>query len=167
MNNVNFTQLVCQNVSEDGSDITGIFDVLVCQKGTTPFTIHIFCSQLGQPNKNSSFSLDKYYYRIVLRHLGHSKETTIHYRIDSGFLWDSLDKQKNGHSTRLSAFYPGSCGRLVLNYSFDFQDEGNYEIDLYTKKTDDSTDLKHFDDLPIRDLDISAVSPFRAVISRE
>lgn len=81
MNSANFNQLLCKNVSSNGENITGIFDTLVCEKGTNSFYMYVLATQILN---DFSSDYDKYYYRIVLRQFGNSRENMKNYRVDSG-----------------------------------------------------------------------------------
>lgn len=79
MNSANFNQLLCKSISENGENITGIYDTLVCEKGANSFYICVFSTQVLN---DVSSDYDKYYYRIVLRQLGNLRERIKNYRVD-------------------------------------------------------------------------------------
>ena len=58
MNSANFNQLLCKNVSSNGENITGIFDTLVCEKGTNSFYMYVLATQILN---DFSSDYDKYY----------------------------------------------------------------------------------------------------------
>ena len=109
MNSANFNQLLCKNVSSNGENITGIFDTLVCEKGTNSFYMYVLATQILN---DFSSDYDKYYYRIVLRQFGNSRENMKNYRVDSGIFWedeyDSNDSSAETIQSKHKTTRPGS-----------------------------------------------------------
>lgn len=163
MNSTNFNQLLCKNISENGEDISGIFDTLVCERGKNRFFICVFFNQIIEPQER----FEEFYYRIVLRYLGKSRADTKHYRIDSGILWNDIHEDENTidqdrlihhHTTR-----PGYFGRLSIDYGFDFDVQGDYEVDLYVKKMSDDDTQELCDQIPVKNLNLVSISPFQVI----
>ncbi len=163
MNFANFNQFLCKNVSENGEDISGIFDTLVCERGRNHFFICVFFTQIIEPKKD----FEQFYYRVVLRYLGKTRTDSKHYRVDSGILWNDFDAPNDElekgqlmhhHTTR-----PGYSGRLSIDYGFNFEMEGNYEVDLYVKKLSDEDTQDSCDQIPVKNLDLMAISPFQVI----
>ncbi len=160
MNSVNFSQLLCSNISESGTDIGGIFDTLICEPGENCFVICIFYSQtlsLEDP-------LIKYYYRIVLRYLGNNGSGQKHCRVDSGVFWDDENMSLQGAVNTKEAHYQatkrGNSGKLAIRFCTSFEREGNYEVDLYVKKMEESDSFESIDNLSVKQLNFVTLSPF-------
>lgn len=162
MANANFFQILCKNISSSGEDMTGIFDTLICEDKKVRFSICICYSQIA--TKEDTF--DKYYYRLVLRYLGQTKSESKHYRVDSGFFWDetSSDDEITEHKAiNLKSSVPGFSGRLTINYGFEAEAQGNYELDLYVKKVKNSEDVSLCEQSSVKDLDLVSVCPFQLI----
>lgn len=163
MHSVNFNQLLCTGISEDGTDISGIFDTLICEPGKNRFTIIVFFSQCF----SSDDSEKKYYYRMILRYLAKKPSERKHLRIDSGVCWgtESLSQRKpiKAKESHLESTIAGSGGTLVINFSFELDAPGNYEVDLYAKEMTDSDSFEELDKASVKSLDFVTVSPFQVI----
>ena len=163
MSIVNFNQILCKNLSDNGEDMTGIFDTLICERGKTRFFICVYFSQLTDESKD----FDKYYYRIVLRFLGKNRTESKHYRVDNGFFWSQADMNNEIGDSRVAG-HPstrhGSSGRLSIGYSFDVEMQGNYEVDLYVKKCSEDSDSDSCEEKNVNDLDLVSIYPFQIII---
>lgn len=166
MNTVNFNQFLCRNVSDNGENINGVFDTLVCEKGTN--TIHI-CVFLTQILKESNSDYDKYYYRIVLRQFGNSQEDMKSYRVDSGIFWNEehsdLDSDVKTVETKHKTTRAGSSGKLFIEYEHKFEVQGNHEVDLYVKRMEDTQTKEDCESLKVKELDLVSISPFQVIFS--
>lgn len=164
MNSANFNQVLCRDVSDNGENITGIFDTLVCKKGTNP--IHI-CVLLTQILNDSSSNYDKYYYRIILRQLGNSREDMKNYRVDSGIFWDDEYKEVSSaaemNRSKCKTTRPGSSGKLVIEYEHEFEVQGSYEVDLYVKKLEGTETQEDCEKLRVKDLELVSICPFNVI----
>lgn len=162
MNSVNFNQLLCKSISENGEDISGIFDTLVCDRGRNHFTICVFFTQILAPEA----TYQKYYYRIVLRQLGKSRAEMKSYRIDNGVFWDDeedINQMDHADFTHHKTTRPGFSGKLCIDYGFDFDVPGNYEVDLYVKKMEASDTHDSFQKLSVKDLELVSLCPFQVI----
>lgn len=166
MNAINFNQLLCKNISENGEDITGIFDTLLCERGTN--SIHI-CVIYTQILNNPESVYEKYYYRMILRRLASIRDESKNYRIDSGEFWEDMhgkagidveNSQANHRTTR-----PGYTGKLFIEYEFDIETQGNYEVDLYVKKMKETESYEDCEKLTVRELDLVSICPFQVFFS--
>lgn len=172
MNTVNFNQIICKNISENGEDISGVFDTLVCERGKNRFFIYVLFTQIIEP---STGSFDKYYYRIILRYLGKNRSEMKHYRVDSGIFWDDIDNITDGitddivssQSTRYSTTRPGYSGRLSIDYFFNVDVQGNYEMDLYVKALENTDTLDTCEQLSVKDLKLVSISPFQIIFQNK
>lgn len=164
MNSVNFNQFLCREVSSNGENITGIFDTLVCEKGTN--YIHI-CVLLTQILNESSSNYDRYYYRIILRQFGTSREDMKSYRVDSGIFWEdehngvcsSNEINRSKHKTSHS----GSSAKLVIEYEHEFEVRGNHEVDLYVKRMEETETQEDCEILNVKDLELVSICPFNVI----
>lgn len=164
MPNANFCQILCRNISNNGEDMTGVFDTLICESKKVRFSIVVLYSQIA----NQEGKLDKYYYRLVLRYLGNTKGESKHYRVDSGIFWDDAPNDDAILATptiTLKSLVPGYSGRLNISYGFDAEMQGNYELDLYVKETSGKDGLSECEDLSVKDLDLVSVYPFQLIFS--
>ena len=166
MNTVNFNQFLCKNVSDKGENINGIFDTLVCEKGINTIYICVFLTQIL---KESNSGYDKYYYRIVLRQFGNTREDIKNYRVDSGIFWNEghshlgndVETVETNHKTTRA----GSSGKLFIEYEHKFEISGNHEVDLYVKKMEDTETKEDCEELKVKELDLVSVSPFQVIFS--
>ena len=162
MNTVNFTQFLCKHASENGEDIQGIFDTLVCEKGKNIFTLCVYYSQIFED------SSDEYYYRIILRYLGKNRAESKHFRIDSGILFHELTSDSKDDTCEQINQYqttrPGCSGRLSIAYGFDVEVQGNYEVDLYVKRIQDGENYNTCEQLNVKELDLVSIAPFRVIL---
>ncbi len=164
MNAANFNQFLCRDVSDGGENITGIFDTLVCEKGTN--SIHI-CVLLTQILNDPSSNYDRYYYRIVLRQFGNSREDMKSYRVDSGIFWEDKhndvspadEMNRSKHKTTR----PGSSGKLVIEYAHEFEVQGSHEVDLYVKKLEETETQEDCEALSVKDLELASICPFNVI----
>lgn len=163
MNIVNFTQLLCKNTSENGEDIQGIFDTLVCEKGKNVFTICVYFSQI-----RAEESFDEYYYRIILRYLGKNRSESKHFRVDSGIIFSEANNADKGDTceklSQHQTTHPGCSGRLSIAYGFDAELPGNYEVDLYVKKIGSGEDFDSCEKLYVKDLELVSIVPFQVIL---
>ena len=168
MNSVNFSQLLCKNVTANGENITGIFDTLVCEKGANSIYI---CILLTQILKDSACDYDKYYYRIVLRQFGNSRKDMKSYRVDSGVFWEEEQSEikANIESTqsRHKTTRPGSSGKLVIEFEHEFEMQGNHEVDLYIKKLENTETKDDCDKLGVKDLELVSICPFQVIFQND
>lgn len=168
MNTVNFNQIICKNISENGEDISGVFDTLVCERGKSRFFIYVFFTQIID---RSTEAFDKYYYRIVLRHIGKNRSEMKHYRVDSGLFWDDIDSVTDGVVSNQSTWYAttrsGYSGRLSIDYFFNAEIQGNYEVDLYVKALNGTETLDRCDQLSVKDLKLVSISPFQLIFQKK
>ena len=158
----NFSQFLCREISENGENISGIFDTFVCNKGKNTFYICILYSQISR----AAFETSTYYYRIVLRHLESGKEKK-HFRLSCGFLCDFED-EKDDSKSRVGSqkcLWPGLGKMLFIKNTFDFEEQGKYQVDLYARKTDEEheQDKAYYDKQPVKDMELVATSPFEAI----
>lgn len=163
MHSVNFNQLLCTGISEDGTDISGIFDTLICEPGKNRFIICVFFSQCFSSDEAEK----KYYYRMILRYLPKKPSEKKHLRIDSGVFWDSEKMSRSGamntKESRHESTIAGSSGTLAINFSFEIDSPGNYEVDLYVKEMTDSDTFDELDKVSVKKLEFETVSPFQVV----
>ena len=161
MNSVNFNQLLCKQVAENGEDICGVFDTLLCERGKSRFFICVFFTQILEPKA----SYDRYYYRIILRYLGKKRSDMKSYRIDTGTFWEDIDDLNNlsspGDYSHFSTTRPGYSGKLFIGYEFDFNVPGNYEVDLYVSKMNTNDTQELYEKLPVKELNLVSISPFQ------
>ena len=164
MNSVNFNQLLCKDISESGEDITCIFDTLLCESGTN--NIHI-CVIYTQILSNTESSYEKYYYRIVLRRLGNTRDEQKNYRIDSGEFWEDIYGKKGfdieNSQARHRTTRPGYAGKLFIEYEFDIETQGDYEVDLYVKKMEELESHEVCEKLPVKELNLVSICPFQVI----
>lgn len=164
MNSANFNQLLCKNVSSNGENITGIFDTLVCEKGTNSFYMYVLATQILN---DFSSDYDKYYYRIVLRQFGNSRENMKNYRVDSGIFWedeyDSNDSSAETIQSKHKTTRPCSSEKLVIEYEHNFEIQGDHEVDLYVKKLEDTETQEDCEKLTVKDLKLVSICPFQVI----
>ena len=158
-NSVNFCQLLSKNVSDNGENISEIFDTLLCDREKVRFFVNVLYSQIVEKDN----SLTEYYYRIVLRFLGKSKRDVKHARIDSGFFWSKDDSDDSGSLIIHRSTVTGASGRLTIDFGFNFEEQGNYQVELFVKKVDDSTKPEDFNKLWVKDLDLVSITPFSVI----
>ena len=163
MNTVNFTQFLCKSTSENGEDIQGIFDTLMCERGKNTFTICVYFSQICEVQE----AFSKYYYRIILRYLGKSRSESKHFRVDSGLIFDHADGTDDGefcaHLVHHRTTRPGKSGRISILYGFDVELQGNYEVDLYVKKMENDDTYDSCEKLFVKDLELVSIAPFQVI----
>lgn len=162
MGSANFYQILCRNISNNGEDIIGIFDTLICENRKVRFSIGIFYSQIA----DQEGQLDKYYYRLVLRYLGNLRSESKHYRVDSGIFWEGSpndDAVLAAPFVNLKSSVPGFSGSLNINYGFDAEMPGNYELDLYVKKLQGEDGISNCEELSVKDLKLVSVRPFQLI----
>ena len=165
-NTVNFTQLLCKNISDHGKDIIGIFDTMVCEKGKSSFSICIFFTQILNISQGLA---DKYYYRVVLRRLANTRSEARSYRVDSGVFWGesfdddrfTIENEKSIHRTTR----PGLFGTLNINYEVNFEVAGYYEVDLYVKKLEKDETQSSCEKLSVKELQLVGISPFQVIFN--
>lgn len=163
MNSANFNQLLCKNVSSNGENITGIFDTLVCEKGTYSFYMCVLATQILN---ESPSDYDKYYYRIVLRQFGNSRENMKNYRVDSGIFWeDEHDSSAEAIQSKHKTTRPGSSEKLVIEYEHNFEIQGDHEVDLYVKKIEGTETQEDCEKLAVKDLKLVSICPFQVIFS--
>lgn len=163
-NIVNFNQLLCTQISEDGREISNIFDTLVVEKQPLDFSIVVFCSQILANNENP---FTPYYYRIVLRYLADEKAAQKSYRIDTGVLWaekDGIPNQSISSTHRCT--HQGSGGKLAINCTFTFPATGSYELAFYTCPIESYTSQseEEYNQKSIKELHLSSLAPFQVII---
>lgn len=148
---------------ESGTDITGIFDTLICDPGENRFIICVFYSQ----NYSKDDSLKKYYYRIILRYNGENKSDSKHSRVDSGIFWDDKMISSQGTINTKNNLYrttrSGYSGRLAINFGIDFNEAGDYEVDLYVKEMDNTDSFRDLDNVSVKELQFVTLSPFKVI----
>lgn len=157
-----FKQILCKNISENGEDMFGIFDTLICERGKTRFCICVFFDEILEKGED----VDCYYYRIVLRYLGKTRSESRHYRVDSGFFWEKgseNDEINISDSVKYKSTKRGCSGRLNINYGFNANMQGSYEIDLYVKKASEQIDFDMFEKMPVGELDLVSLYPFQII----
>lgn len=168
MNSANFNQILCKSVSSNGESITGIFDTLLCEKGKNSFYIYVLATQI--PDGPSS-DYDKYYYRIVLRRFGTSKEEQKHYRVDNGIFWEDEHAASDAEEETIQSKYkttrPGSSEKLVIECEHDFEVQGSYEVDLYVKKLGEAETEEDCQKLNVKHLELVSICPFQVIFSNE
>lgn len=166
MKSVNFNQLLCRKVEHNGEDIVGIFDTLICEKGANSIFICVFSTQILS---DSADSYDRYYYRMILRCFGKTREDMRSYRVDSGEFWkdvhDNKRKAIEEQQTRHKTSRPGSAERLVIEYEHTFNVSGSYEVDLYVKKMEESDTMESCEQLTVKELDLVSICPFQVIFS--
>lgn len=164
MSTVNFNQILCKSISGKAENISGIFDTLVCEKGTNSIYIFVLSSQILE-HTNDRFS--KYYYRMVLRQLGPALEDMKNYRVDSGVFWNSTtdenDIESHENKKKHKTTRPGSSEKLVIEYEHNFEIQGHYELDLYVKELTADDTLESCDNLRIKDLKLVSICPFNVI----
>ena len=166
MNTVNFNQILCKNISRKAENINGVFDTLVCEKGTNSIYILVLSTQILE---NSENNYDKYYYRIILRQLGNIREDVKNYRVDSDVIWnnetDTSESDTSANQTKHKTTRPGTSQKLIIEYEHDFDAPGHYEIDLYVKKMAENDTLESCDDLKVKELDLMSICPFNVIFT--
>lgn len=160
MSKVNINQLLCRNISESGETLSEIFDTLICEPGKINFYVCLLFSQIV----NSEAAPDAYYYRLVLRHVNERK---IHFRVDSGFLWDS--ENPSGQISQMPTTKKGASGKIIIDCCFDIQSPGYYEVDLYSKKVDasDSDGKEKLRSANVRDLELLSIAPIQIIFRKD
>ena len=164
MNTTNFNQFLCRDVSNGGENITGIFDTLVCEKGRN--SIHI-CVLLTQILNDPSSNYDRYYYRIILRQFGNSREDMKSYRVDSGIFWENENNESSPSDETNRSKYkttrPGFSGKLVIEYEHKFEVSGSHEVDLYVKKLEGEETQEDCEGISVKDLELVSICPFNVI----
>ena len=164
MNAANFNQFLCRNISNNGENITGIFDTLVCEKGTNSIHIVVLYTQILN---DSSCNYDKYYYRIILRQFGNVREDMKSFRIDSDFFWEEEYENNSSRPETVQSKHkttrPGTSGRLVIEYEHNFEVQGSHEVDLYVKKLEGTETLDDCEKLKVKDLELVSICPFQVI----
>ena len=166
MNTVNFNQILCKNISGKAENINGVFDTLVCEKGTNSIYILVLSTQILENPENN---YDKYYYRIILRQLGNVREDLKNYRVDSDVIWDNetdlSGSETSVNQTKHKTTRPGTSQKLIIEYEHDFDVSGHYEIDLYVKKMTEDETLESCNDLKVKELDLMSICPFNVIFT--
>ena len=69
----------------------------------------------------------------------------------------------NTKESRHESTIAGSSGTLAINFSFEIDSPGNYEVDLYVKEMTDSDTFDELDKVSVKKLEFETVSPFQVV----